>query len=630
MKTQLNNLNTLRNLFASLVAIITLALPVSLTLADELIIPTAASSAVRTVNHVDHDSLSAAARTVTNVFVSDSSGPLPREDLNDQALVRLAVGAGTLTPEEDQLKITARYQDPKMLRYLQSASAQQINQLFSEASNLIDTRHVNPLSYEERTQGAILGLIRAVENPAFLQVNRINANSQSIRDLQSELSQLARSQPARSMSESLGVMQWAQELANRRLGLRREAVALEFFNSTIDSLDKYSAFMPGDSPFATGAVEPQFQTAALEENIVGIGVELKAHEQGALVVDVVENGPAAQMQLQSGDIIIAVNTKSIAGQGLGQIADQIGGQAGSTVTLDVERNGRKYRGTTRRAKVYVSSVSGSKMIDTSAKVGYLRLKQFSESSAEDLEKAMWNLHNQGMKTLVLDLRGNPGGLLDESIQVADLFLTNGTIVATKGRTNSDNTSEMAKFEKTWSIPLVVLVDENSASASEILAAAIQEHRRGVVVGRNSYGKGTVQTHFPLKATNGLLKLTTAKFYSPAGREMAGVGVAPDVSVNATTVGYRGTSDDADVRTALQVVAQGLPAQLAAQANTNQAPQAGSMFNNGSLGNLFNNNLTNANPYQNFNTYNPVGGETIRNYSQQLFGVPQMDASWKAQ
>lgn len=203
------------------------------------------------------------------------------------------------------------------------------------------------------------------------------------------------------------------------------------------------------------------------------------------------------------------------------------------------------------------------MVDPTRKVGYVKLKQFSESSAEDLEQAMWTLHNAGMNSLVLDLRGNPGGLLTESIQVSDLFLPAGVIVSTKGRNASDNTTETAQRAKTWKLPLVVLVDENSASASEIFAAAIQENGRGVVVGRRSYGKGTVQTHFPLTTVAGVLKLTTAKFYSPSGREMAGAGVTPDYVVqNANEESAASLAEDHDLQTAFEAIQTGLPQQLA--------------------------------------------------------------------
>ena len=309
-------------------------------------------------------------------------------------------------------------------------------------------------------------------------------------------------------------------------------------------------------------------SAGLEEQIVGIGVELKPHDEGALVFGVLENSPAAAGRLQRGDIITAINGREVGGMHLNQIADMIGGRSGTSLQMTIARNGQQYSARLTRRSFYVSSVSGTQML--AGNTGYMRLKQFSESSAEDMEKALWQLHNAGMQSLILDLRGNPGGLLNEAIDVSNLFVTGGRIVATRGRNASDNTDERASFSQTWRIPLVVLVDGNSASASEIFAAAIQENDRGVIVGRQSYGKGSVQTHFPLQTAAGDLKLTTAKFYSPDGREMAGVGVTPDVTVRATSEPFAADlARDTDVATALQVIAGGSPAQLASQAGQRQ-------------------------------------------------------------
>lgn len=469
-------------------------------------------------------------------------------------------------------KITARYQNPDMLGFLSKTNVNQTMNLYMEASRLIDSRHVDPASYEVRTKKALENLSLALNNSTFLRAAGATGDANQVRTLQQELAQLAQSNPARTANEAIGVMQYAGELANRRLGVRREAVALEFLNGTLDSLDTYTAFLPSKQVYgSTSSLENM--TAALEENIVGVGVELKADERGALVLGTVDNGPAARARLTRGDIITGIDGRSVAGMSLNQIADMISGTAGSTLTVRILRNGQDYTASMRRERVYVSSVAGAQMLNN--ETGYLRLKQFSESSAEDLEKAMLSMYQNGMKSLVLDLRGNPGGLLTESIEVSDLFLPSGRIVATKGRTAEDNMDERAKFEKTWKIPLVVLVDGDSASASEIFAAAIQENRRGVIVGRQTYGKGTVQTHFPLQTVSGTLKMTTAKFYSPTGREMAGAGVRPDVPVNAgNTDLYTGNlSQDPDVQTALQVIGQGYAAQLAnSPSNNSTAPQ----------------------------------------------------------
>lgn len=540
----------------------------------EEILPAFATEPVATF-HAPADTVQTVSAYRLTPINTDRGTPRARENVEDRTAISGVGSTPATTGSEDLsvLKISARYQNAEMLSLLNRTSLQEITSLFSEASTMIDTRHVSPNSYEDRTRAALEGVSKALENPAFLQANRVSPNPQSIAAVQQQLLQMAYSQPARSMSESVGLMQYAAELANRQLGIRKEAVALEYLNATIDSLDKYSALMPKSAGGSPGASLEPHRTAGLEENIVGLGVEMTPHAQGALLDGVVEGSPAAGLGLKAGDIIIAVNMKSVAGQSLSMIADQIGGRAGTSVTLDIDRNGQKLRGTAVRRQFYVSSVSGTKMLDPNAKVGYIKLKQFSESSKEDLEKAMWSLHNQGMTGLVLDLRGNPGGLLNESVDISNMFLPSGTIVSTRGRNAEDNTQETANFDKTWAVPLVLLVDENSASASEIFAAAIQDNGRGVLMGRHSYGKGTVQTHFPLRSVSGVLKLTTAKFYSPSGREMAGAGVEPDVPVTVQTTGYRGTTDnDADLQTALQVMASGTPSQMAQASARGQAMQ----------------------------------------------------------
>ncbi|MCA8995905.1 MAG: S41 family peptidase [Planctomycetaceae bacterium] len=507
--------------------------------------------------------VSPAAPTFNNTNYNTPSYGTPTYDAPTSAPL------GNSKPVDPQAEISGRFSDSKMLNFLSRTNMQQLASVYIEASQMIDSRHVSPASYQQRVQGAIQDVINALQNETFLRANGANVRPDQIQTVQNELWSMVQNQPPQTANEAVGIMQFAANLVNSRLGVRREAVALEFLNGTIDSLDKYSAFLPEAAGYDAGAELELTRTAGLEENIVGVGIELQQHDLGVELVGVIENSPASELGLREGDIIIAVDGQSMAGQNLNAIADRIGGRQGSTVTVDILRDGKKYRGTMVRRAVYVGSVSGTKMVDDQNKIGYVKLKQFSESSAEDLEKALWTLHRQGMKGLILDLRGNPGGLLDESIDVANLFLPGGTIVSTKGRNTSDNTSESASYDKTWATPMVVLVDENSASASEILAAAIQENQRGVVVGRNSYGKGTVQTHFPMRTVPAILKLTTAKFYSPNGREMADSGVRPDVPVQQTSTGYRGVQNDADIQTGIQVMLQGTPSDLVARSSQNR-------------------------------------------------------------
>ena len=155
---------------------------------------------------------------------------------------------------------------------------------------------------------------------------------------------------------------------------------------------------------------------------------------------------------------------------------------------------------------------------------------FQKTTSRDLDAALWKLHREGMRSLIIDLCGNPGGLLTSSVEVADKFVNDGIIVSTRGRNALEDFNYTAHKAGTWHVPLVVLIDENSASASEIFAGAIRDHRRGVLVGRRSYGKGSVQGIFPLGLAGSGVRLTTAKFYSPNGHPISHVGVQPDIQV----------------------------------------------------------------------------------------------------
>ena len=170
------------------------------------------------------------------------------------------------------------------------------------------------------------------------------------------------------------------------------------------------------------------------------------------------------------------------------------------------------------------------MLDAREGVGYLRLTCFQKTTRRDLEAALWQLHREGMKSLVIDLRGNPGGLLITAVEVVELFVDHGVIVSTHGRSAQEDFTYTSHGQATWQTPLVVLIDQDSASAAEIFAGAIRDHHRGTLVGVRSFGKGSVQGIFPLESSEAGLRLTTAKFYSPNGHPYARVGVEPDVQV----------------------------------------------------------------------------------------------------
>jgi carboxyl-terminal processing protease len=315
-----------------------------------------------------------------------------------------------------------------------------------------------------------------------------------------------------------------------------------------NSLDTYSTYL---TPDQLNDVYSQ-----IEGNFVGLGIEIKAREGALEVIRVIPNSPAEKAGLNGGDRIVAVDDQTTRDLSTDKAASLLQGEAGSIARLVVLSGKEQVRNVSiRRERVDVPSIDGAQMIDPSYGIGYLKLTCFQKTTAQDLDAALWNLHRAGMRSLIMDLRGNPGGLLITAVEVADKFLENGIIVTTRGRTPQEDLSYSAHTVGTWSVPLIVLIDENSASAAEILAGAIRDHRRGAIIGTRSYGKGSVQGIFPLSSYEAGVRLTTARFYSPLGLSYTHVGVEPDVTVHRVAKAAEGleqAEQDQYLEAALQV------------------------------------------------------------------------------
>jgi carboxyl-terminal processing protease len=296
--------------------------------------------------------------------------------------------------------------------------------------------------------------------------------------------------------------------------------------ASMGGLDEYSAFL------TNGQLDDLY--AQIEGNFVGLGVELKTAPDGLLVVHVIVGSPAERGGLRDGDHIVAVDGRSIGGMSVDESAQLLQGPEGSAVSLDVVRGGAVAgRVALRREHVEVPSVEDVRMIDAATGIGHLKISSFQKTTAADLESALRRLDAAGMRSLVIDLRGNPGGLLSAAVDVADLFLERGLVVATRGRSPEEDFNYSASRPGTWRMPLVLMIDGDSASSSEIFAGAIRDHGRGTIVGTRSFGKGSIQGIFPLEIGGVGLRLTTAKFFSPKGKPYSRVGVEPDQVVHST-------------------------------------------------------------------------------------------------
>lgn len=440
---------------------------------------------------------------------------------------------GVLQPAQEL--ISRRYQDESVQNFVASVSADQSLSMYAETLQLISERHLEPPAPGRLVKRGLFNLLESMQNPEFLQVSRLRLTPDQFRQFEQLLVNQFANREVATVQDAVESLRLAMQLSQQSLGLNPVFVGVEFEYGAIEALDQFSSFVP-PALDRTGSVAPSTQ-------VVGIGVQVETEPKGLRVLRVLSGGPAAQAGLIANDLIVSVDGQGLAGRSLQSATGLITGPEGVPVNLAVIRpNGATASVVVPRRRVTVNSVMDVQML--TASTGYAKLESFDANSTSELQGVLTSLAAQGMKEFVLDLRGNPGGLLSTAIEIARLFVYEGVVVSTRGRHADDDSSEAGAAGAVWKMPLVVLVDHNSASASEILAAAIQENDRGLIIGTSTYGKGTVQTLFPLNVLGASVRLTTAKFYSPTGREMAGVGVEPDVFIEKATLALQPGQDAA--------------------------------------------------------------------------------------
>ena len=301
-------------------------------------------------------------------------------------------------------------------------------------------------------------------------------------------------------------------------------------NGLLQSLDPYSSYM---SP----KIFDEMQTETSGE-FGGLGIEVSMEAGVVKVISPIDDTPASRAGLKAGDYIVKINDVQVQGKSLSEAVDLMRGPVGSGIELTVRRRGEKKALTFNiiREVIQVQSVK-SEVIDKS--IGYIRLTSFNDNSSDQIEKQIKKLKkNKNLNSFILDLRNNPGGLLSQAIKISDFFLENGEIVSTKSRKKSENRKWFAKKgDITDGKTLLVLINYGSASASEIVAGALKDHKRAIIVGQNSYGKGSVQSIIPLK-NRGAIRLTVAKYYLPSGKSISEVGVTPDIFVEETSESFK--------------------------------------------------------------------------------------------
>ena len=317
-------------------------------------------------------------------------------------------------------------------------------------------------------------------------------------------------------------------------------------NGVLQSLDPYSAYMSPES----------FQNMQTETSgeFGGLGIEVGMEHGVIKVISPIDNSPASKVGVKAGDYIVKIDDIQVQGKSLTEAVDLMRGKVGTDIEITVRRRGEKKALTfiITRDIIKVASVK-SRIIDE--KTGYLRLTSFNENSSDQIKDKIKEFNkNENIENYILDLRNNPGGLLSQAIKISDFFLNHGEIVSTKSKRKYENRKWFAKKGDILNAnTLIVLINYGSASASEIVAGALQDHKRAILVGESTYGKGSVQSIIPLK-NDGAIRLTVSKYYLPSGKSISDVGVTPDIEVSENTDEFKlNTKTDNQLNYALKLL-----------------------------------------------------------------------------
>jgi carboxyl-terminal processing protease len=425
--------------------------------------------------------------------------------------------------------IERRYNDGSFENRLLRLPRYAALELFNDVLEHVRLYYVDEMSATSFVAHGTESLYIALGDEKFVDRNLRGVERERIADVRRILRERFWNRAVADYSAARDTVTEVCDLAVAKLGIPDTAVVLEYVFGGCNCLDEYSNFLTPDRlTDLHGNINGEF---------VGLGIEMKAEAgKGMFLVNVLPESPAEQGGLHPGDYITQIDGKNCKDLTTDEAAKLLRGPQGSRVSLVVQNPGEEQprSGQFVRRAVEVKSIPVAQIIEPQQGIGYIRMTGFQSTSPRELDAALSKLSHEGMRALIWDLRGNPGGLLPAATSVLDRFIDSGVLVSTRGRSLDQNSSYSASPHSKYDLPLVLLVDEDSASASEIVAGAVHDHKRGKIVGRHTYGKWCVQSIYHMPDGAGL-RLTTAKFYSPLGHNLTKVGVEPDVAVSVADV-----------------------------------------------------------------------------------------------
>lgn len=437
-----------------------------------------------------------------------------------------------------------RHQDPSFQQLLHKLSPAQALAIYEEVLGKLHQL------YAERDQAqpsrlflqGVAELNLALLNEQFRKANVRNHQPATIQSFRSHLLQTWQRKAVADPQQARLLVADIAYAARRQLGIKPTVTIVEFICGACNSLDEYSFYL----------TPAEFHSSQdfLDDEQVGIGLEVIQREQRMVIAHVTPHSPADLAGLKKEDSILRVNHKPIEQLSLEMVIQALQGEPGTTVELEVFSLAS---GVTRSLRIMREALQGPSVLETQIlepSIGYLRLIGFQRSTPQEMEDAILQLKTQGMRLLILDLRGNPGGLFQVAVQLAERFLQNGVIVATQGQRSSYSKHYLSQSGMlALDLPLIVLVDGDTASSAEVFAAAMKDHQRATLVGQTTYGKASIQHVIKLSEQPvGGIRLTVARIYTPRGLPYEGAGITPHILVERSSMGLM---TDRQIEIALQ-------------------------------------------------------------------------------